>query len=121
MANMDINVTLRGPLFTKKIDNVVKAAILEEGIERIGKEIIDKTERLKRSKKKGRGARANVVDRRTAGLATSKDLEMTVTSEIGNFPRMSGKAWTYKNIGIVKGLAPRVLNKIARRITTELG
>jgi hypothetical protein len=114
-VSMNVNVTLRGPLFTKKIDATVKKVILEEGIERIGKEIIDKTERLKRSRKKGLGAKRNPVDRDTRGLT------MTVTSQVGKWPRMSGGKWTYKNIGIIKGMAPRVMNKIAQRIVSELG
>ena len=114
-VSMNVNVTLRGPLFTKKIDNTVKKVILDEGIERIGKEIIDKTERLKRKKVGGMGAKRNPIDRRTTGLA------MTVTSSVGKWPRMSGGKWTYKNIGIIKGMAPRVMNKIAQRIISELG
>jgi hypothetical protein len=112
---IDKTVTLRGPLFTKNINETVKKAIIEEGIERIGKEIIDRTETLKRSRKKGAGARANPVDRKTLNLT------MTVTSQIKHWPRMSGNKWVGYNMVKARGMSYNVMNKIATRICSELG
>ena len=103
---MNISVTISGPLFRKKVDAVVKAAIVEEVLEKIG-------QRMERGGK-GLGARRNVVSHRIAGLA----MEVETTRR---FPRTRGAAWARKNVGIVRGMAPNVLRKTALRIVEELG
>lgn len=102
---MNIAVNLSGPLFKKKIDAVVKAAIIEEALEKIG-------QRMERGGK-GLGARRNIVSRRTAGL----EMEVDTTKRR---PRTKGTAWARKNMGIVRGMAPHVLRKTALRIIGDL-
>jgi hypothetical protein len=119
-APLNITVTLRGPLFTKKIDATVKKAILTEGLERIGKELDIKTARLIRrplthKKGAGLGAKRNPVHRKTAGIV------MDIISRIGKYPRMSGRRWTENNMVAIYRMAPRMLRKIANRIVSELG
>jgi len=117
---LNITVAVRGPLFTKKIDSTVKKAILEEGLERIGKELDLKTARLIRrplthKKGAGLGAKRNPVHRKTTGIV------MDVISRIGKYPRMSGRRWTENNMAAIYRMAPRMLRKIANRIVGELG
>ena len=105
MTQIQVSVTLKGPLFSKKIDQVVKAAMIEETLEKIG-------QRMERGGK-GLGAKRNIISRQTAAL------EMGVQST-RHFPRTRGTAWTQKNVAIVKAMAPRVLRKAALRIAGEL-
>ena len=100
-----VSVRLRGPLFTKRITPLVEAAILSEALEKIG-------ERMERGGK-GLGAKRNVVTLRRNALT----LEAASTLRR---PRTKGTAWTRKNVGIVRAMAPRVLNAVARRVVAEL-
>ncbi len=109
---IEIKVTVRGPLFDKKIEGVVKDAIIEETIGKIG-------DRLMRKGEQGSGGRGLGVKR---NVVTSRRDEMTLrvfTSR--KFPRTKGTAWQRKNVAIAKAMAPFVLRKTARRIVSELG
>ena len=109
--SLTLDVTIKGPLLTKKIDAVVKKAIVEETLQKI-------SERLGRkgaqgSGGKGLGVKRNIVDRQLS------DIELTVdTTKI--WPRTKGTSWNRKNVAIIKSMAPRVLRKTAARIVSEL-
>ena len=103
--NLTVAVNLKGPMFTKKIDDVVKKAIVEETLKKID-------ERVQRQGK-GLGARRNVIDRKLTGLELTVD-----TTKIR--PRTKGTAWQRKNVSIIKAMAPRVARKTALRIVGEL-
>lgn len=105
MSAIDVSVTLKGPLFTKKIDDVVKRQLVAE--------VLTKVEERTRRQGKGLGARRNTISHERDGL------ELNVEST-RNWPRTKGTSWQKKNIGIVKAMAPRVMRKAAQRITEEL-
>lgn len=100
-----MNVTLSGPLFSKKVDDVVKNAIVSEALTKIA-------DRTKRGGK-GKGAKANVV------TPQRQELVLEVHSTL-HYPRTTGKAWDRKNIAIVKAMGPNVLRSVSRRIVSEL-
>jgi hypothetical protein len=113
---MALNVTVRGPLFSKKIDAVVKAAMIDECMRKI-------QVRLDRPPpKKLLGMRRNPV-RTKLSAALGNDSVLTFEHVESRFhsPRRTGSSWTRKNVGIIKAMAPRVLRKAAKRITEELG
>jgi hypothetical protein len=102
MSAIDINVTLKGHLFEKKIDETVKKALVQEVLVKVG-------ERMDRQGK-GLGAKRNRITKKQAA-----ELELLVEST-RIWPRTKGTAWTRKNIAIVKAMAPRVMRKAAQRI-----
>lgn len=115
-----VEVVVRGPLFSKKIDRVVKAAMIDECLKKINK-------RLLRPRKKTRlgtpalGGRRNVV---TAEMAFGEGVETQATvSKIYSTlksPRTKGTSWIRANVKIARAMAPRVLRKAAKRIVGEL-
>ena len=124
-VSMNVNVTLRGPLFTKKIDKVVKAALLDECMKRIQKEEQIKTDRLvhKRTKYpsgrvKSLGAKRNPITREMV-FGQSNLIAMRFTSPT-RFPRTKGTKWVAKNMAWIRAMAPRVLKKAAARMVSEL-
>ena len=106
MSQIQVHVTVKGPLFTKKLDSLVRNAMYEEAVEKI-------TARMERGGK-GLGARRNVVTTRRLDPLTGE------ASSTLHRPRTKGTAWTRKNVAIAKAMAPRVLRKAALRITSEL-
>jgi len=101
----NIDVTVRGPFFDKKIDQVVQDAIVAEALEKIGA----RTERGGR----GLGSKRNTISLSRSALV----LEVASTKR---FPRTRGTSWQRKNVGIVRAMAGRVLRSVAKRITAEL-
>lgn len=108
--SIDLNVTISGPLFSKRIDPVVKRAIVEEALEKI-------EERMVRSARSGGvnalGRRRNVVTQRR------QNLDLHIESTLRN-PRQTGRAWGDKNMAIIKAMTRNVLNKATQRIVGEL-
>jgi hypothetical protein len=109
--NLSIDVTIKGGLVSKKVDAVVKKAIVEETLQKI-------SERLGRkgaqgSGGKGLGVKRNIVDRQLSDISLEVD-----TTKI--WPRTKGTSWNRENVAIVKAMAPRVLRKTAARIVDEL-
>lgn len=108
-----VDVVVRGPLFDKKITQVVKTAMVDECLKKIEK-------RMKRGGK-GAGAKQNIVTAEMAfGAAAMNAVGMEVASTLRR-PRTKGKAWVRKNVAIARAMAPRVLRKAARRMVAELG
>lgn len=103
---IDVNVTLKGGLFEKDIPRVVKKQIMHE--------VLGKLEERTKRQGKGLGAQRNHISHERRGL------ELIVRSTLIN-PRVKGTAWVRKNVGIVRGMAPRLVNKTAQRIAEELG
>lgn len=111
MTVRNVEVTITGKFFDKKIDKVVEDAIVQEAVTKVG-------ERLTRRGALGSGGKGitvkkNVVTRRVGGM------EETIASTLKG-KRTKGNAWVGKNMGIAKGMLPRVLRKTATRITSEL-
>jgi hypothetical protein len=103
--NLTATVTLKGPLFEKKITPIVEQAIIRESLHKF-------EERMNRGGK-GVGSKRNTV--------TQKREELVLTAETTLIrPRTRGTAWQKKNVGIVKAMAPRVLRATALRITEQL-
>lgn len=105
MAAIDVNVTVRGPLFRRKIDEVVKRSIIEE--------VLLKVEERVERQGKGLASRINFVD------AKIKDLELTEHSTL-RYPRTTGAAKQRRDVRAVKALAPRVMQRAAERIVERL-
>lgn len=112
--SLNIDVTVRGPLFEKKVDETVRRAIAEEGLDKIA-------ERLTRKGAQGSGGKGVGV-KRNAVTQQRRASELTVdTLSTRVFPRTRGTSWLKKNSGIARAMAPRVLRKVAQRIVGELG
>lgn len=109
---MNIKVTVKGPLFNKKISDVVENAIIEEALNKI-------EDRLSRKGAQGSGGRGLGVQRNEITNARTR-LELRVFSS-RKFPRTKGTAWQRKNVAIVRAMAPRVLRSVAKRTASELG
>jgi hypothetical protein len=101
MSAIDVQVTLKGHLFEKKIDDTIKRALVEE--------VLMKVDERAQRQGKGLGAQRNRVERRLRGT----ELEIDTTRI---WPRTKGTAWTRKQIAITKAMAPRVMRKAAQRI-----
>lgn len=109
--NVLVDIEVRGPLVTKRVDKIVQDAIVQESLNKV-------RERLTRygpkgSGGKGLGVQRNVVTTDTEGLT----LEETSTLR---WPRTKGTKKAQKDVGIVRSMLPRVLNKVAERIVNEL-
>ena len=109
--NLSLDVTIKGPLVTKKVDKVVKDAIVAESLEKIRDRLTRKG--AQGSGGKGLGVKRNIITNAFRGL----ELEVDSTRI---YPRTRGTAWLRKNTAIVKAMAPRVLRKTAARIVDEL-
>lgn len=109
--NINATVTLKGPLFEKKIDDVVKKAIIEETLQKVNERMGRKGPQG--SGGKGLGVKRNIVDRKLTGLELKVD-----TTKIR--PRTKGTSWQRKNVSIIKAMVPRVVRKTAQRIASEL-
>ena len=102
---IDVHVSLRGGMFTKDIPSVV--------VKQLRHEVSQKVEERTARGGRGMGAMRNEVSHRRDRL----DVEAVSTL---HRPRLTGKAWQRKNIGIVKSMGPRVLRKAAERIAQEM-
>lgn len=103
-------VTVRGPLFEKKIDRVVEKAIISEAM--------DKFETRVRRKGRKIGRKRNPIGE---GKLTKGRNEVTLELETSlHSPRTTGKSWQRKNIAAVNAMKGRVLRKVAKRIVGEL-
>lgn len=129
MPSLDVAVTLRGPLFSKNIPKVVRDAIADEAIEKVGA-------RMERGGR-GQGAKVNRITRRRNGLtmdvrSTLRDPN-SIAQRIPSFgrgatrrpnprfnPRSKGTAWTRKNMAAARSMLPFVLRKTAKRIIAGL-
>ena len=103
-------ITVRGPLFTKRIDKTVEQAIIKEAMDKFG-------ERVRRKGRKiGRKRNPIGEGKLTKGRGEVKlELETSL-----NYPRTTGRSWQRKNIAAVKAMRGRVLRKLAKRIVGEL-
>ena len=123
---MEVKVTLRGPLFTKKIDKVVQDAIIAHTMKKIDERV---TRVVKRKKKGTLGRRRNPIpagklNRQppTFGVGVLQfggNVSLTFKSTT-IWPRTTGRSWQDKNIAIIKSMAPRVMRKTAKKIAAEL-
>lgn len=109
---IEATVTLRGGLFGKNIPRSVETAIQSEAIAKI-------RERLTRKGAGGSGGRGLGVKRNVVRV-DERRLELAV-STTRKAPRVTGVAFKSKNVGIVKGMARRVVRKSAERIAREMG
>jgi hypothetical protein len=133
---MTVTVTIRGPLFSKKIDQVVKDAIVAESLLKIQERVERPGRRLGR-KNNRLSSRRNALVLDVA--STLRDPSVT-RQRIPSFgsgrgrrpnpqfnPRSRGTAWVRKHVGggqygkgIIGAMAPAVLRKTAQRIIGEL-
>lgn len=107
MIAIDVTIKVNGGIFSRNIERTVRTALYEEAIDKIADRMM-------------RGGRGLGVRRNTLSRGFRGELEATVEST-RRFPRTRGTAWTRKNIGIAKAMAPRVLRKSADRIVAEMG
>jgi hypothetical protein len=108
MSAIDVKVTLKGPLFSRDLVNRNRKALHQEVIRKV-------SERMSRKGPQGSGGRGIGARRNVVTQRQKAELELLVEST-RIWPRTKGTAWTRKNIGIVKSMAPRVLRKAASRI-----
>lgn len=136
--SMNLNATIKGPLFSKKIDAVVKQAIWVETLDKIEDRIL----RPSRKAQKKLGFRRNTLTPRKNALV----LEVKTTTATGAFkhkgrrgrrgsgtprpgwqekvpsynPRRTGTAWQASNMAAARAMLPRVLRKTTARIVGDL-
>ena len=126
MPAVEVKVTLRGPLFKKKIDKVVQDAIIAHTFKRIDERLT----RVLKSKRKGTlGRRKNPIpagklNRQppTFGVGVLQfggNVSLTFKSTT-IWPRTTGRSWQDKNVAIIKSMAPRVMRKTAKQIAADL-
>lgn len=113
---MAVHVTVRGPLFTKKINAVVKQAMIDECM----KKVDERLSRKPPAKKLGM-MRNPVKTRMEAGGTDAVNLHFEHVQSRFHNPRRTGSSWAKKNMGIIKAMAPRILRATAKRIVGELG
>jgi len=113
---MAVNVTVKGPLFSKNIRGVVKQAIVDECM----KKVHERLSRKPPAKKLGM-MRNPVKTRMEAGGTEAVNLYFEHVESRFHNPRRTGSSWVKKNMGIIKAMAPRVLRAAANRICGELG
>jgi hypothetical protein len=109
MSVIDVNVTLKGGLITgkKKPDKVIHARMVSNVIDSLDK-------RWSRPNQgRGIGAKRNILTTREAGMS----IELSTTRR---WPRVTGRAFQKKNIGIAKQIIPRSLRKAEREMVAEL-
>ncbi len=106
---MSVNVTFRGPIFDKKIDDVVRDAILKEGMDKFEQRVARPGKRL--------GRKNNPIG--PGHLTTGDTMELEIRSTLIH-PRTTGRTWISKNVAAVNKMSPFVLRKIAKRIVGEL-
>lgn len=112
MADVEIDVVLRGPLFSARIDEATKRAIVGEVIEKAEKRVM----RTPRSPKAGRKNNTLSARRHQQQAAQSVTFDTSL-----NYPRTTGSAWSRYNLGVLRKLAPNVVRAAGRRIARELG
>ncbi len=122
---VDVKVTLRGPLFEKKIDKEIQDAIVWYALKRIEKRMRFVPKRVKKALGRHRNPIGpGKLNKKppTFGLGTLQfggNVSMTFASTTIR-PRRSGKSWQKKNVAIIKSMAPRVMRKTAKRIAAIL-
>jgi len=107
VMNMNVRIETNGGIFTKNMRRVVEEAV--------GAEIITKIEERTR-----RGGRGLAAQRNTITHERHADNELQIVST-AIWPRVTGRAWAGKNIGIIRAMAPRVARRTVERIAAELG
>jgi hypothetical protein len=114
MANsqLNIDVKIKGPLFDKRIDDTVKAAMLDEVFEKVDARVA----RIPRSAKLGRKNNTISSYRKDAGLEQTDTIESTL-----NWPRTTGRSWLGHNMAAIRKMAPNVIRAAGRRIAKDLG
>jgi len=118
-VSISVQVTVRGPLFSKKIDKVVKDAMIQKCFKDVDK-------RLSRPPPKRKallGMRRNPVKTRLETVAaTNQIIKLHFEHVESRFhsPRRTGKAWVRKNIGIIKSIVRNTIKAVANQIASEL-
>lgn len=105
---LDVDIKVSGAFFTKRHADVMRRAIVEEIIEKMGV-------RMKRGGR-GLGAKRNTV---TQGATDNR-----LTSRISSTrrpPRNTGRSWVAYNLRVGRAMASRVGKKAAARAAGELG
>jgi len=112
MADPTVNVVIRGPLFSSRIDEVTRQAIVGE--------VIDKAEQ--RVMRKARSPKPGRKNNTLSARRHQREAEQAVTFDTTlNYPRTSGVSWARYNLGVLRKLAPNVVRAAGRRIARELG
>ncbi len=107
-------VTLRGPLFSKKISKVIERQIIEQAMVKFEKRV----RRPSKKVQKRIGFKRNPIRPGDLHLGGGVAMELHSTTK---WPRTTGYSWTHKNVAAIKAMAPRVLRSLARKIVGELG
>jgi hypothetical protein len=107
-ASIDVTVTVSGPLMKARLNDNLKRAVYEEAFAKF-EERINRRPGPRARRGRGLGMLRNTV------TSERSDLTLIETSTL-IWPRTKGRAWTAKNIGIVKSMAPRVIRKVVARM-----
>jgi len=112
MADVRIDVDLKGPFFAARIDDATRRAIVGE--------VLDKAEQrmMRRARSPKAGRKNNTLSSRRHQSAAEQSVSVDTTL---NYPRTKGTSWLRYNVGAVRKLAPNVIRAAGRRIARELG
>ena len=109
---IEVTGTVKGPLFSQRIDETTKRVIVEEVLDNIDERVT----RIPRSPNLGR--KNNTIESRRQDR--EPEVALGITSTL-NWPRTRGTAWLRYNVGAIKKLAPNVIRKAGKRLAEELG
>lgn len=109
----DLTVTVKGPLFSEKVDAVIKAAVIEEVLDKVEERVLRSP-----SRRASLGRRNNTIGTMREESGDTQELTIDSTRV---WPRTKGGAWFRYNARAIRKLAPNVIRKATRRIVEDLG
>lgn len=128
---MNVSATIRGPLFSKKIDKTVQDAIVDQVFNKLGERVTRSSRRLGRKNNRITSENRALVLDLTSTLRNPADRRQSIPSfgrgagrrKNPDFnPRVKGTAWVKFVYSLAKGSFMRnQLRSAAAKITAELG
>lgn len=104
---LDVVVSYKGGLFTRDVRREVETAMTQE--------ILEKVRQRQARQGKGLGAQRNTIT-----MDQQPELRLVIRST-RIWPRTKGRAWIFKNVGIIRSMAYRVGQACVKRIALSMG
>lgn len=126
-ANLDVTVTLRGPIFDDKFIKTIEDDLKNEAINKLTDRMMLTGKRFsvsgeaKVSKSTGRRVKGQGLGVMRNALSDKREHLSATVSSTKIAPRTVGVAWSGYNMAIARSMVPRVINKAAKRMVQDLG